>query len=404
MSYENKLIDSYYKIVDTINDEHHVYLTKHTETGEFFIKKILDIYNKDVYEHIKQNPIKGLPTIYEVFDTPITDSQTDDTKNDYHRHTLTVIEEYICGQSLTSKINSGTLSLDELIYYSVKLCDILISLHNRRPPIVHRDIKPDNVIIRPDGTVVLIDLNGAKFLDHSITKDTILFGTQDYAAPENYGFGSSTPQTDIYSLGMTIKAMLLHFNNSIDMSDLKTDDKRKLEIINKIIEKCTQIDPKNRYSNVTELKEMLANTNTISGQKGSCNRVLADSCSVSQSHAYKYSYSGYQKFLPPGFRSGNIKNMVISIIFYLIIANMTHYYINLDYEGDEITKLMPYVALTAFFTQIYVVVCFFNYLNIWKLMPLCKSESAIIRFIGKLILYLIMTCVTFFLIVFLACS
>lgn len=88
------------------------------------------------------------------------------------------------------------------------LCEILEKLHSVTPPIVHRDTKPSNIIITNYEHVVLLDFNAAKYFADTDTADTILLGTKGYAAPEQYGFGSSTPQTDIYALGILLKELV----------------------------------------------------------------------------------------------------------------------------------------------------------------------------------------------------
>lgn len=90
-----------------------------------------------------------------------------------------------------------------------ELCEILEKLHSANPPIVHRDIKPSNIIITNYDHVILLDFNAAKYFTDPNTSDTILLGTKGYAAPEQYGFGSSTPQTDIYAVGILLKELVI---------------------------------------------------------------------------------------------------------------------------------------------------------------------------------------------------
>ena len=76
------------------------------------------------------------------------------------------------------------------------------------PAIIHRDIKPSNIIITAYNRAVLLDFNAAKYYSCQSTEDTVLLGTQGYASPEQYGFGSSSPQTDIYSMGILFRELL----------------------------------------------------------------------------------------------------------------------------------------------------------------------------------------------------
>ena len=110
--------------------------------------------------------------------------------------------------------------------------------------IVHRDIKPSNVILTEDGRIILIDLNAAKFTNEFKDRDTRLIGTKGFAAPEQFGFGSSTPQTDIYALGVLMKTLL---------SDSVTN--KKLSVI---INKCLELNPDDRFKSVIQLKTRLS--------------------------------------------------------------------------------------------------------------------------------------------------
>lgn len=82
----------------------------------------------------------------------------------------------------------------------IMLCNILNALHSMTPPIIHRDIKPSNIIITSYNYAMLLDFNAAKQFSGQNESDTVLIGTPGYAAPEQYGFGSSSPkQTYILS-------------------------------------------------------------------------------------------------------------------------------------------------------------------------------------------------------------
>ena len=192
MDLDQRLAISYYKPIAAINEPHHVYLVQHQETKKIAIKKVLDVYNLAVYAELYRNPIAGTPRII-----------------NYYEETgqLTVIEEYISGTSLQDKIRHADISPNEMLQYMLDLCTILEQLHLHNPAIIHRDVKPSNVIITSYNRAVLLDFNAAKYHTAAKDSDTILLGTQGYAAPEQYGFGQSSPQTDIYSIGILLKEM-----------------------------------------------------------------------------------------------------------------------------------------------------------------------------------------------------
>ena len=132
--------------------------------------------------------------------------------------------------------------------YAIQLCDILKKLHDINPPIIHRDIKPSNVILKNDGSLVLIDFNAAKKADQTKSRDTYLIGTPGYSAPEQYGFGSSYIPTDIYAMGNLMLALL---TGDTDPAKLGKSWLRK------VIFKCLNMDPKNRYQSADKLKKAI---------------------------------------------------------------------------------------------------------------------------------------------------
>jgi len=325
---------SSYKQIATINAEHGIYLVQDTVTGKIYVKKILETYNVNVYRALKEHPVAGMPMIYAI-------EETDGL--------LTVIEEHVSGNTIEELIEQGKVfSEAETIFFTKKLCDILNVLHSFVPPIIHRDIKPSNVMISPDGKLFLLDFNAAR-PDVPKFEDTKLLGTKGYAAPEQYGFGSSSVCTDIYAVGMLVNTMLWgSFNNEIHPGTLAD-----------IIRKCTELNPRDRFQSSAELKKALTSALAATGRKA----------------------SAVSKWVPPGFRRGNIVCMIIASAFYLFTAWLA-LTINLDRTG-----FLLYYERIAFLISIYMVpACIFNYGNIRVLMPLCKNKSMLIRVLGVVLL------------------
>lgn len=132
----------------------------------------------------------------------------------------------------------------------LSLCEILQYLHAQNPPIIHRDIKPQNIILTPDGSCKLIDLGTARRFKENEQCDTIFMGTQVTAPPEQFGYRQTDARSDIYGLGMLLRFLL---TGSFDMrSDLKSSLSMK-----KVIGKCTAFDPKNRFRSVKSLARAL---------------------------------------------------------------------------------------------------------------------------------------------------
>ena len=225
---------SYYKEIAVLDNDHGVYLVQHTESSKTYVKKIRSLYNPDVYKQLYEHPVIGVPKIQEFIK---------------QGENLIVFEEYISGTDLETYIQKyGTFSIDETIKIASMLCDILSRLHTMEPPIIHRDIKPSNIMLTEDKRVVLLDLNSAKPVTPGQIQDTTLLGTHGFAAPEQYGFGASNIQTDLYAVGILIGYMLTGKLNSTSGC---TDELKNL------ISKSTQLDPAKRYASAEELKTAL---------------------------------------------------------------------------------------------------------------------------------------------------
>lgn len=333
MDYSQKLALSYYKVIATLNESHHIFLVQHQETHKIFIKKILTVYNIDIYKQLSEHPVCGIPQIIDFYE-------------DEHR--LILIENYISGQSLEDIIHTTDFDLSTVIHYALELCTILHELHHMHPPIIHRDIKPSNIIITEYNHVVLLDFNAAKHFSPSSTNDTILLGTKGYAAPEQYGFGSSSPKTDIYAFGILLKELTSSF---MDVPLAFT----------KIIEKCIEINPSDRYDTVTDLENALKNLNNTS--------------------QIKKPFSS-NDFLLPGFRTHTLWKMLFASSTYLFL-----FWLSISLEVENSYGIALWIE-RFFCFSIFLSIIFgtFNYLNIHNHFSLCKSKYRIIRILGIVLL------------------
>ena len=137
----------------------------------------------------------NLPRIYEQF-------------RDIDRWYL--VMDFIEGETLEDTLDKagGKLPVERVLHIGIQLCSVLDYLHNRRPPIIFRDLKPANVMLAHGGHVYLIDFGIARHFKQGQSKDTTALGSTGYAAPEQYGRAQTTPRADIYSLGATLHEML----------------------------------------------------------------------------------------------------------------------------------------------------------------------------------------------------
>jgi serine/threonine protein kinase len=232
--FDSSLPISFYKEIAPLSEEHRIYFVQHIETKKVYLKKTLSVFNLDVYEQLFKHHSKNTPRLYAMY---------------LHEGLLTIIEEYISGDTLQEVIDlCGSVSEADAVSYAIKLCDILVELHSQQPILIHRDIKPSNVILTEDERIILIDLNAARQCISEKERDTRLIGTEGYAAPEQFGFGNSSCQTDIYAVGNLIKTLL----------GADTDPTLKISPkLSAIIHKCLEMNPKDRYLSAAQLKTSL---------------------------------------------------------------------------------------------------------------------------------------------------
>lgn len=127
-----------------------------------------------------------------------------DAFSERNRHYL--VMEYVPGKTLEKRLEEvgAPLPEREVYGYAVQLCDVLDYLHRQRPPIIFRDLKPANIMLKPDGRIKLIDFGIARHFKPGQSKDTQAMGTPGYAAPEQYGKEQSDVRADVYALGATL--------------------------------------------------------------------------------------------------------------------------------------------------------------------------------------------------------
>lgn len=155
------------------------------------------------------------------------------------------MEEYVEGKRLTDILSSKPLDRKTAFKYACDICDALIFLHSIG--IIHRDIKPSNVIIKDDGTAVLIDLSIARFISEH-EKDTQALGTPGFAAPEQFGIFQSNNTTDIYSLGVLLNIMLTGSHPSVDLPKGSC---------RKVVERATSTNISQRFKTAKKMKAVL---------------------------------------------------------------------------------------------------------------------------------------------------
>lgn len=329
MKTEDELVLSFYRELNKVGGKRNVSMVQHIESGHICIKKILPICDMELYRSLQKLHVSGIPEILSM----IEDEET-----------FIVIEEYINGKTLASLLSeTGRLREEDAVDIITQLCGILRVLHNASPSIIHRDIKPENIIIAPENKVYLIDFNAAKKYDPDKNYDTVLMGTVEYAAPEQFGFSQSDVQTDIYALGVLLNVMLTGCFPREKLYDGK---------LSAIILKCISIDPSKRFRSVTRLSDSL-------------------------SHGRVPFW-----FLPPGFRTRTPWKMITAIIAYFCII-LTSITWEVEDAVNGIQIYLERVDIFLVFLSFVCIIC--NYGDIHRKLPLTKSRVPVIKVFGVLI-------------------
>jgi len=169
-----------------------------------------------------------------------------------------IVMDYIEGNTLSKALEEhGALPQEYVIEWGKELCDVLEYLHNRKPPIIYRDLKPSNIMLKPNGTITLIDFGTAREYKKDGYNDTTCLGTKGYAAPEQFGgMGQTDARTDIYCLGTTMYHLLTGHNPCeppYELYPIRYWDSKLSSGLEKIIEKCTKNNPDERYSSCAEV-------------------------------------------------------------------------------------------------------------------------------------------------------
>jgi len=218
------------------------YQVKSLETGELFVAKIYDRFF--ITEGVDEQAIlavldhPAVPKLIESFETT---------------EVVCIVRSYAAGRSLdTLDVPVGQRFV---LNVGIQLCDILTYLHMKEPPIIHRDIKPQNVVITDERKVSLIDFGIARWYKEDAERDTRIFASDGFAPPEQFGFGQTDNQTDIYSLGMVLCWLLTGTNEIIEIDIINNRE------LARVIKKCTEFAPKDRYKDAETVKQALIKAN-----------------------------------------------------------------------------------------------------------------------------------------------
>ena len=358
-------ISNTYEYMGNLTGQGNSYIVLDKLNKSKYILKQLKRFDENIYVTLKDMKINGVPQIYEIYHL---DSDGEDS--------LVIIEEYIKGVTLTSYIEENGVTEEKLVSIIIKLTDILEKLHSLNPPVIHRDIKPDNIILSDMGETYLIDFNISRNYTGIKSKDTVIMGTAGFAAPEQFGFGESDARTDIYGLGATVKYI-------IDRCEIKS------ERLTKLVEKSTKLSPDDRFQNVDELrKTVLNNLNFVNKDKD-----IQDSqkANISNSRADKLNIKSYAL---PGFRKKNPFHMLVAVFVYAFLIYCTVTYKLGDYMSDNKAFELN-VNRIGYSLALFLVFLFScNYLNWQNKIKWLENQSGIKRIAGVIIIDIFIILIT----------
>ena len=250
------MIDGKYKVLNKIGQGgmSSVYLAMNEKANkQWAIKEVRRVPGRDFeliknslraeIELLKKLNHPNIPTIVDVIET--------DGK-------FLIVMDYIEGITLRKAMEErGKISQEDVVDWAKQLCIVLEYLHSRTPAIIYRDTKPSNIMLKPDGTIMLIDFGTAREFKEDTMNDTVCLGTHNYAAPEQFGGqGQTDARTDIFNLGATMyhlltnKCVNLMSEEEISFHGEETSISSGLKYI---IKKCLKYRPEDRYQTCSQI-------------------------------------------------------------------------------------------------------------------------------------------------------
>lgn len=193
--------------------------------------------------------------------------------------------DYIEGEDLRQRLDRlGPLPEQEVIIIGVAISDALAYMHSRKPMVLHRDIKPGNVRITPQGHIYLVDFGLAKIVQgREATTTGARAMTPGYSPPEQYGTARTDQRSDIYSLGATLYSALTDelpedgLARAMDqaaLTPITQYNPRISKAMADVIEKCLEVRPDNRYQSAEEMRRDLLEARTTTRRRAPIELVL----------------------------------------------------------------------------------------------------------------------------------
>ncbi len=333
---------SMYQDFGLIGQKEHIHLVRDKRDGKICVKKMMDKNQKDIiaFREICDSPY--FPSIYEVVET---------------KENLIIIEEYIEGVTLEEHMMGETLEEEQAINIARQICKALQYLHHADPVIVYRDLKAENIMVTRNGDVKLVDFNISREYQEGKKRDTVLLGTAEYAAPEQFGYFQTDNRTDIYAFGVLLNYML----TGKFPIDCMTQGK-----YSSLIRRCTELEPARRYQSVEEILQELGEQKEEDLQSKKVNKKIEESWMI------------------PGFRSRKWWKVLLAVVGYGFLIYLT---MTLEFNDGETGLPYPLIEqiimrLALFSSQILTVFLSCNYRGISENLHIYLHRMWIVRAIS----------------------
>lgn len=333
---------SMYQDYGPLGEKKHIRLVRNKTNGQICVKKIIDYTQQDVLEFRRNSNSLYFPRLYEAFET---------------EGTFTIIEEYVNGVTLEEYMMGEPLAEDVAVKIASRICRALLELHHATPMIVYRDIKAENIMVTTEGDVKLIDFNISRSFQEGKKRDTVLLGTAEYAAPEQFGYFQSDNRTDIYSFGILFNYMLTGKFPAEHITEGKFSG---------LIAKCIELEPSKRYQSIVAVLHEL-------GEDDSQQEIIEES-----------------SWIIPGFRSKTVWKMILSSFGYIAIAFMS---LSMEFARDdgELYPLRLQWINRSLLLVAQVTAVFFccNYREISKDIPFYRNRFWVVRIISYIVTWFV---------------
>jgi serine/threonine protein kinase len=311
-----EIVAQRYRIVDTLGQggSGTTYQAEDLQSGELVALKALSLHRVTDWKAIAlferearvlaQLNHPGIPRYLDYFQV--------DTQEDRFFY---IAQQLAPGQSLAELVQNGwRASPQDIRGIAIEILSILVYLHELNSPVIHRDIKPQNIIRREDGQVFLVDFGAVQDTYYNtFMRGSTVVGTYGYMAPEQFR-GQAVPATDLYGLGATLLFLLTHHSPAdLPTDDLKIDFRSRVQIAEEFadwLEKMLEPDAEDRFKSAKDALSTLRNKKAIASQPrstfpwkaiiGLSSIAVATTAAVSVLNSHKWAVLGKLGFTPLG--------------------------------------------------------------------------------------------------------